>query len=44
MAESEQFRRWCGIENAKVIAKVDRLMWPRNIKVEVKVNGEWVEQ
>jgi len=45
MAESPEFQVWVrlkGAENAKEIAQVEAMMWGYNIRVEYRVNGEWV--
>lgn len=45
MVESDPFKAWvrmrCG-ESARVVAAVEREMWPDRVKVEVRRNGQWV--
>lgn len=47
MAESTKFQLWikrqCGNEDL-IKAKVERDMWPVNLKTEVQVDGKWVEE
>lgn len=48
MVESSAFRAWVrrqGGEDARLIAAVDREMWPDRLRVEVRdEEGRWVEQ
>ena len=47
MCETKEFANWVrrlGAEDARVVAAVEREMWPDRIKVEVKRDGKWVEQ
>jgi hypothetical protein len=30
--------------DARIEAEVDRMMWPVNLKTEVREDGDWVEQ
>lgn len=50
MANSDKFKVWVKketsqhlAEESKIETKVDRMMTPHNLKVEVVENGEWVE-
>jgi protein subunit release factor A len=45
MLASPEFQRWVreGELPARVIAAVEREMWPDRIRVEVFVDGKWVE-
>lgn len=45
MVETHEFRRWAlRLPDARLIADVERELWPDRIKVEVYENGRWVEQ
>ncbi len=47
MTETKEFKLWIrrmSGESQVVAASIDRAMWPVNIKVEVKRDGEWVQQ
>ena len=47
MVETKEFQNWVrrlGAEDARMVAAVEREMWPDRIKVEVKRDGKWVEQ
>lgn len=47
MAESSAFRAWVRVASGReehLHAEVERMMWPTNIKTEVRQNGEWVTQ
>lgn len=47
MAESSTFKAWVRMtvgQDAKLEAEVERMMWPHNIKTEVRENGRWVEE
>lgn len=47
MVETKEFQNWVrrlGAEDARMVAAVEREMWPDRIKVEVKKDGKWVEQ
>lgn len=46
MAESSAFKAWVRMRTGKddaIKAEVERMMWPHNIRTEVRKNGEWVE-
>jgi protein subunit release factor B len=47
MAETPTFKAWLKMKLGRddhVKAEVERMMWPHNIKTEVRENGQWVEQ
>lgn len=47
MIETPAFKTWMRIKlghEAIVDAQVDRMMWPVNIKTEVREDGKWVEE
>ena len=47
MAESSAFKAWVRMRSGQddlIKAEVERMMWPHNIKTEVRENGRWVEQ
>lgn len=43
MTQTPEFQKWAQTDaNARLIAAVEREMWPDRIRVEVRVDGEWV--
>jgi len=51
MIQSEKFRKWHRLECARRLGRlaeiereVERMMRPENLRVEVRVNGRWVDE
>jgi protein subunit release factor B len=47
MTQTKEFKAWLkkqAGEDARIIAEVDRAMWPVHIKTEVKEDGQWVQK
>jgi protein subunit release factor B len=47
MAETDTFKAWVRMrsgETARVVAEVERELWPDRLKTEVFENGEWRER
>ena len=47
MAESPEFRAWVrsrSADSARVVAAVERELWPDRLQVEVLEDGEWVKK
>lgn len=47
MAQSPAFRAWARVATGReehLHAEAERMMWPSNLKTEVRQNGEWVTQ
>lgn len=47
MTETKEFKLWIRLrtgESARVAAAVERELWPDRIKVEVKRNGQWIDE
>lgn len=46
MTETSAFKAWVKVQtgaDAVLRAEVERMVWPSNIKTEVRVDGAWVE-
>lgn len=47
MIASKEFQTWLKVRlghDAHIEAEVERMMWPNNLRTEVREDGEWVEQ
>jgi len=44
LVDSKEFQSWTRFKAADVEGKVTRGMHPKNLKIEVMEDGEWVEQ
>ena len=47
MIETKTFQSWLRMKLGRdehLKAEVERMMWPHNIKTEVRENGRWVEE
>lgn len=47
MVDSDTFQAWLKMKLGRdehLKAEVERMMWPHNIRTEVRENGRWVEQ
>lgn len=47
MTQTKEFQLWLKKrlgEDAEILAEVDRAMWPRNIRTEIRKDGQWVRE